>query len=318
MARIIQRKDIDAIISSVDIISEIENAFALYSEGKAVVPPVGELLFNDPKGEVHIKYGYIKGDDFYCVKIASGFYDNPDLGLSSSQGLMLLFSAKTGRIEAVLLDDGMLTDIRTAVAGVIAAKYFAPSQIAAVGIIGTGIQASLQLEYLSKNFSFDKLYIWGRTDDRVDKFYHSISDSYNVEVAKTATDLAGHCNLIVTTTAATQPILKAADIRPGTHITAMGSDTSEKQELNTGILAKADIVVVDSISQSKSRGEVYHAVSNDIISASKVIELGKAIKDESLRRKNDQQITVVDLTGVAVQDIAIAKSVYKNYLNRNK
>ncbi|MFT7452820.1 MAG: ornithine cyclodeaminase [Patescibacteria group bacterium] len=150
MAMVINKEEIQSVINDIDVVAAMEEGFIAYSNGQTVVPPVGELIFDDPKGDTHIKYGYIKQDDFYVIKIASGFYDNPKLGIASSQGLMLVFNQKTGQTVAVLLDDGMLTDIRTAAAGALAAKYFAPEKVQAIGIIGTGIQARMQLEYLLK------------------------------------------------------------------------------------------------------------------------------------------------------------------------
>ena len=152
MAIVINLEEIKKIVADIDVVSAMEEGFVQYSNGNTVVPPVGELLFEKPKGDAHIKYGYIKNDDYYVIKIASGFYDNPKIGLPSSQGLMLLFDQKTGVPKGVLLDEGYLTDIRTAAAGALAAKYFAPKNIKAVGIIGTGIQAKLQLQYLGFHF----------------------------------------------------------------------------------------------------------------------------------------------------------------------
>ncbi len=147
--KILTLDQIKSALPSVDLMGEIESGFIAYSQGRAVVPPVGELVMQDPPGDVHIKYGYLMGDDYYVIKIASGFYDNPKLDLPSGNGLMLVFSQKSGVLEAVLLDQGHLTDIRTAVAGAIAAKYLAPSKVARIGIVGTGVQARLQLEYLA-------------------------------------------------------------------------------------------------------------------------------------------------------------------------
>lgn len=96
MTRIISLDEIKRALGTVDAVSAIKDGFISYSDGRAVIPPVGELLFREPPGEVHIKYGYIHGDEYYVIKIASGFYENPVLGLSSSNGLMLLFSQKTG------------------------------------------------------------------------------------------------------------------------------------------------------------------------------------------------------------------------------
>ena len=117
MATIIKLQDILAIVKNIDVVGAMKEAFVQYSNGNTVVPPIAELLFEKPKGDTHIKYGYIKDDEFYCIKVASGFYENPKLGISSSQGLMLLFNQKTGEPVAILLDQGKLTDIRTAAAG---------------------------------------------------------------------------------------------------------------------------------------------------------------------------------------------------------
>lgn len=313
MATIINSKDILSIVKDIDVVAAMEEGFIAYSNEKTVVPPVAELLFEDPKGETHIKYGYIKEDDYYVVKIASGFYENSKLGISSSQGLMLLFSQKTGEPRAILLDEGRLTDIRTAAAGALAAKYFAPQTINAIGIIGTGIQAKLQLKHLKEVTSCNTVWIWGRSAEKVEQFKTELTSDYTIHVANNTSEVAQHCNLIVTTTPSERSLLLAKDVQPGTHITAVGSDTSDKQELESELLKKADLVVVDSISQSKSRGEVFKAVKNGSILLEKVDELGKAIQDRALQRADDSQITIVDLTGVAVQDIMIAKAVYNNY-----
>ncbi|WP_438422846.1 hypothetical protein [Aquimarina macrocephali] len=315
MATIINLKEIKESIKSLDLVEAMKEGFIHYSNKKTVVPPVGELLFEDPPGDVHIKYGYIKNDDFYVIKIASGFYNNSKLGIASSQGMMLIFSQKTGQLAAILLDEGYLTDIRTAAAGALAALYFAPKKISAIGIIGTGIQAKLQLQFLQKNNPCKTVWIWGRTSEKTEKFKAEMSTDFDIHIAKTPAEVAKNSTLIVTTTPSEVALLDAKDILPGTHITAVGSDTSDKQELGSEILQKADIVIADSIPQSKSRGEIYRAVKDGSISEEKIVELGNAIQNPALQRTNDDQITIVDLTGVAVQDIMIAKAVYKTYMN---
>ncbi len=316
MAQIINKDQIKKVIPSIDLLPIIEEGFQLYSEGKTVVPPVGELLFEKPPGEVHIKYGYIKDDDFYVIKIASGFYENTQLNISASQGLMLVFDQKTGVLKAVLLDEGLLTDIRTAVAGAIAAKYLAPKNIHQIGIVGTGIQARLQLEYLKKITDCRRVLVWARNEmngqKMIDEF---LAKGYNISFTLDASKVASSSNLIVTTTPSKTPLILAENIQAGTHITAMGSDTSDKIELDPIILSKADIVVVDSLPQSESRGEVFQTVKTDLLDRANVIELGKLISNPSLQRQNENQITIADLTGVAVQDIQIAKAVFKKILN---
>lgn len=314
MTAVINLETIQSIIQNIDVIDAMEKGFIAYSNNKSIVPPVGELLFDNPKGDAHIKYGYIKEQEYYVIKVASGFYGNTKLGIPSSQGLMLVFDQKTGVPKCVLLDEGFLTDIRTAAAGALAAKYFAPKTIKGIGIIGTGIQAKLQLDFLLKQTSCKDVWVWGRNADNAIKFANQYPDSINIRIAKTTKEVAANTNIIVTTTPSEEALLKATDIQKGTHITAVGSDTHAKQELESEVLAKADIVIADSIPQSKSRGEIFRAIQDNTISDSDIIELGTAIQNKALQRTNNEQITVVDLTGVAVQDIMIATAVYNTYL----
>jgi ornithine cyclodeaminase len=273
------------------------------------VPPIGELIMHDPPGEVHIKYGYIAGDDYYVIKIASGFFENPKLDLPSSNGLMLVFSQKTGTLEAVLLDEGHLTDIRTAVAGAITAKHLAPSSIERIGIVGTGVQARMQLEYLAPVTDCRDVLVWGRNGDKLSAYEQDMSaKGFEVSTTTDADDIIASCSLIVTTTAATSPLL-TGQVQPGTHITAMGSDTHDKQELHADILQGADLVVADSISQCLERGEIHQALNSNAIAETDLVELGSIIAGDVAGRTSDDQITVADLTGVAVQDIQIARSV---------
>ncbi len=312
MSLVIHLAEIKKRVKNIDVTTAMEEGFIQYSNGNTVVPPVGELIFDKPPGDVHIKYGYIKKDDYYVIKIASGFYENPSLGIASCQGLMLLFNQKTGELVSVLLDEGYLTDIRTAAAGALVAKYFAPQEIKSVGIIGTGMQARLQLLHLQKNNPCKTVWLWGRNRENAEKFKAELNKDFNINIASTAGEVARNANLIVTTTPSDKPLLNKEDILPGTLITAMGSDTPVKQELNGEILQMADIVISDSIPQSKSRGEVFRAVKSGHLKPEKVVELGNAIQNADLQRKNNSQIIVADLTGVAVQDIMIASAVFLN------
>ncbi len=311
MPVVVPLAEIKKALAAIDPIPLIEEGFAAYSRGEVVVPPVGELVFDDPPGDVHIKYGYIKGDDFYVIKIASGFYDNPKLGLPSGDGMMLVYSQRSGVLEAILLDEGYLTNLRTAVAGAVAAKHLAPRALTAVGIVGAGVQGRMQFDWLRRVRTFDEAVVWGVSEEELAAYRRDMaSPGLKIRTTLRAEEVAAAANLIVTCTPATTPILRAEWIRPGTHITAVGSDTAAKQELEAGILAKADRIVVDSLSQSELRGEVYKAVSAGAIGRDRLVELGRVIADEKLRRASENEITVADLTGVAVQDIQISKAVW--------
>lgn len=299
-------------VRRIDPLPLIEEGFVAYSRGRVVVPPVGEMIFDHPPGDVHIKYGYIKGDDHFVIKIASGFYDNPKIGLPSGNGMMLLFSQRTGEFECLLLDEGYLTNLRTAAAGAVAAKYLAPRKVVAAGIVGAGVQGRMQLEYLRKVRDFETAVVWGLDEDELAAYRRDMEPlGFKIRTTLDAEEVAAASNLIVTCTPSTRPLLRAEWIRPGTHITAVGSDTAEKQELDPAILGRASRVVVDSLSQSELRGEVFKAVRAGAIRKGDLVELGQVISEEKYRRRSEEEITVADLTGVAVQDIQISKAVWE-------
>jgi len=307
--RIISREEIEAILPSLDLTRAIEEGFVAYSSGQAEVPPVGELLLE--KGDVHIKYGYIRQDDFYVIKIASGFYENPTIGLTSGNGLMLLFSQETGEPKGILLDEGYLTDTRTAVAGAVVAKYLAPHKIECIGIVGTGTQAHLQVSYLKSVTSCRQVLVWGRGEDQLARYRQDMeTHDFIIETTRSTADILRACNLIVTATPATEPLLTVTDLQAGTHITAIGSDTPYKQELDPAILRDADVVVADSIQQCLVRGEVHKAIRAGYLVQEELVELGDIIAGHTTGRTSDDQVTVADLTGVAVQDIKIATAIY--------
>ncbi len=295
MTAVIHLSEIKQALSGIDVIAEMETAFGLYSQGLATVPPVGELLFDQPPGEMHIKYGAVRGDGVFVVKIATGFYENPSIGLPSSGGVVLGFSANDGRLLAILQDEGHLTDIRTAAAGAVAAKWLMPAELECIGICGSGNQARLQAQFLREVTLCRNVLIWAR----------------NAENAKNcAADIAAlGARLIVTTTASRTPYLMSGDVRPGTHIVAMGADTPEKSEVDAALLGKAASVIADSHSQCFERGEIHHAIARGLLSPERVLELGAVISGPDRLFRQVADISIVDLTGVAVQDIVLAKAV---------
>ena len=162
MPTVLTLDEIKRVIDIPQLIREIETGFVLYSEDQVVVPPVGFLHFEKPPGDVHIKYGFVKGDDYYVLKMASGFYDNAELGLPVADGVILVFSQQTGHLQLILLDKCWLTDMRTAAAGAVAAKHLAPKNIQHIGIVGTGVQERMQLEKLRGVVDCQSCFIWGR------------------------------------------------------------------------------------------------------------------------------------------------------------
>lgn len=318
MSRFYNLTQIKDVLKKLQPIQEIEEGFVAYSEGKTEIPPVGEMLFKKPPGDVHIKYGYIVDDDYYVIKIASGFLESPHSSRYTSDGVLLLFRKGTGELVCALLDECHLTNVRTAAAGAVVAKYLAPKHIDCVGIVGTGTQGRMQLEFLLSVIDCKDVMVWGMNQNELDQYMEYMEPvGCNIRTTLRTEEILAHCNFIVTTTPSKIPLLSADQIRKGTHITAMGSDTPEKNELDPRILQKADIVVADSISQCLLRGEIHHAMKAGVLEKERVVELGNVIVNPGLRRTSEKQTTIADLTGVAVQDIQIAKAVYNALVSEN-
>ena len=230
------------------------------------------------------------------------------MGLPNGNGMMLVFNQKTGQPIAILQDEAYLTDVRTAVAGAICAKYISPKKVNRIGIVGTGVQGKMQLEYLKDIIDCRKAIVWGRSEASLLKYLTDMKDSeFDITITQNIDDVIDGCQLIVTCTPAETPLISR--VNPGTHITAMGSDTLSKQELDSSILLEADLVVADSKSQCEIRGEIHQAIKLGRFSMETVVELGEIINGDKEGRTSEKQITIADLTGVAVQDIQISKAV---------
>ena len=302
---------IEPILSKIDVIEPMKQGFIDYSRGLAEIPPVGELIMEDPPGDVHIKYGYLRGGNHYVIKIASGFVGNNEFGIKAGQGMMLLFDIKTGQPLAILIDEANLTDIRTGIAGAITSSELASKNVNEVLIVGTGVQARYQAKYICQETGISKVIFWGRDESKINKIANDINlNNVEIKIEKNLESAVRSSKLIITTTSAKSPLIDSEWVQPGTHITAVGSDTHNKCELDYNILAKANLIVADSIEQNVLRGEIHQALKHDAINEADLIEIGEIFENPEKGRKNDQDITVADLTGVAVQDLVIAEAVY--------
>ena len=298
---------------NVQLIPIIEDAFKSLALGKTTMPPILRLDIEKYHGESDVKAAYIENLDSYAIKVASGFFDNPSLGLPSSNGLMILLDSKTGVIKSVLLDKGYLTDVRTAIAGAIAAKYLSNPDSSTVGIIGAGIQAKMQLESLLLVRKIKSVYVWSRNIDKTKIFVDNIKMKLDLDinVCETPQEAVNLSEIIITTTPSKSPIIKADWLKKGLHITAMGSDAEQKNELDPNIIKDCDVYIPDNQLQTSILGELNHAIKAGLINPeSKYNDLGKVIIDPNLGRKNIDDITIADLTGTGVQDTAIARYTF--------
>ena len=292
------------------LVDVIEAAFAALDGGGVVMPPVMSMHLPAANGEVDVKTAYLPGFDGFAIKVSPGFFDNPALGLPSLNGLMILLSATTGLVQAVFLDNGYLTDLRTAAAGAVAARYLAPHDVAVAGVMGTGVQARLQMQAAHLVRPFREGRVWGRDAARAEACARDLAVTLGVPVRAEPDParLVGESQLVLTTTPATAPILQAEWLHPGLHVTAMGSDQPGKGEIAPAAIARADLYVCDRVSQCEGMGELRAARAAGFMPDTPP-ELGAVITGSRPGRRSDADITICDLTGTGAQDTAIASHV---------
>lgn len=315
---ILSEEEIRQAISTAEAIDAIEASFAAVAHGKVSLPGVINLTLPSIhtsealQGESHVKGAHISGALHFVVKVANSFPGNRDLGIPVNSGLILAFDAITGALDAILLDNGYLTDLRTGAAGAVAARYLAPSVIHRVAFIGSGTQARFQFRAIASARDISSVNVWSRSPANADNFAREIVDDRgcDAQVSRTVEEAVRDSNLIITTTPTRQPLVSANWVQPGTTIIAVGSDTPDKQELDPNLLARADLIIADRISQCAEFGEIHHALREGAVTLNDVAgELGDVVVGHIPGRSTDDQLIICDLTGIGVQDAAITSLV---------
>ncbi len=292
-----------------EAIACVEDAFHALATRAVAMPPILRLDIPEHRGEVDVKTAYVPGLSGFAIKISPGFFDNPKIGLPSTNGLMVLFSATTGLVEAVLLDNGYLTDVRTAAAGAVAVRHLSRPDAAVAAIFGAGMQAKLQLEALSLVRPIREARIWARDAAKAAETAGELTVKLGFAVrgetdGRAAVDGA---DIVVTTTPSQTPILQAEWLQPGQHVTAMGSDAEHKNEIEPAVITGAGLYVADSLKQTRRLGELHHAIKAGLVTGDALFsELGEIIAGRKPGRTGPDEITVADLTGTGIQDTAIA------------
>ena len=295
-------------LGEAEALEAVERAFLALARGDVVQPPPMGFDFPEASGETHVKGAYIRGDATFAIKVASGFYRNPDRGLAVGSGLVLVLDAKTGAPLATLKDNAFLTELRTAAAGALAVRLLAPVKMDKMAVLGTGVQARYQLRAITRVRDVGEVFAWSPNAERRQGYCEEMSAALGIPFTS-ASSAAAACEdaaLVLTVTPAREPIVGAKDVSRSTTVLAVGSDGPDKQELDVAILAQAGKVVVDNLSQCLALGEVHHAVAAGRMSEDDVhAELGDVLAGNKVGREGDELI-VCDLTGVGAQDAAMA------------
>ncbi len=311
MVRVLESQDVRRLVGMADAIAAVRAAFVAADQGLAVMPAPLELRLPEVDGELHVKGAYLKGAPVFAVKTATGFYRNPALGLPVSGGLTLIYDAETGRLRVLVADGGLLTELRTAAAGALAADLLARRRARVAAIIGTGGQARYQLQALREVRPIEQVRVWGRRQEAAERFARELAtDGLTASAAASVRAAVEGAEVVITATSASQPLVEAGWLAAGAHVTAMGSDMPHKQELDPRILAVADKYVPDSVRTAAASGELHHAIEAGVVDVESVYgELGALASGRLPGRGSESELTVADLTGLGIQDAGIAALV---------
>ncbi|MBI4941247.1 MAG: ornithine cyclodeaminase family protein [Actinobacteria bacterium] len=279
-----------------DALDAARHAFRTLSDGGVDQP--GQLEMRPAGGgELHVKGAYLRGSAVMCFKVATGGF--PGAG---PDGFSVVLDAATGQARWLLADGGWLTDTRTAAAGAVASVTLARPDARRLLVVGTGGQAQAQVHAHRAAMPGVEVAVWGRDPARSAALAHAVGAAVvdDLEVAVRTSDV------VVTATSSRTPLLDADWVRPGTHVTAVGSDTPGKQELPAALVAAAEVVVCDAVDLAAHAGELQHAAPDVVARA---VTLGDVLTGRSPGRTSPAQVTVADLCGLGVQDATIAEVV---------
>ena len=309
--KIIPKEAILPLLDIPAIIGAVKQGFIAFHKGDICCPTPMQLLFHGEDGafkaDCHVKSAQGKAQEYFVIKIASGFYDNAAKGLPVNNGMVMVFSALSGEPVALLQDEGWLTAWRTAAAGALAASLREVSLDSTLGIIGTGLQAELQALFITQYLGLTRVALYGRSSQKAEHLAQTLRQKgLHVKVMASPKELCHTAAIVVTTTPSTSPVLHVNDLPKSLHLVALGSDSPGKIELDPAILGKAEAIITDDVEQCLHHGEFGAAVREGQVSPTSALPLGALLKKET-RLKGG--ISVIDLTGLGVQDLAIASWV---------
>jgi len=294
-----------------DLVEPTARAFRELSEKKADAKFVAIFPAERPElGDVYVKTGTIRGHDIFIVKISPWFAANVAAG-NAQGGFIAVFDSATGHTLAILAEEHYLSDIRTAAAGAVAARALAPSRVRTAAVIGTGVQAFWQPQALFAERPFETLVIWGRDAAKADRLamrLRPLLPDVTVSVYHDLETIVRESDVLITTTASREPLIKGEWLRGGQHITAIGADDQTKCELDAECFRRADRVIVDSLESNANNGDVFRHLSRRGIVLEQVHgEIGGVLSGELDGRRTEHEITIAKFVGLGVQDLVAAE-----------
>lgn len=317
---LLTKEDVEKVVSMKEAIEAVEEGYRAFNSGKVMQPDFIAMPFEAPRGELDFKAGYYSGSEIISLKASSGGYvNNPDeYGLPAGMNTVLLWDARNCALLCIM-DGGYITGYRTGAAGAISVKYLARKNAETVTSIGTGNQARNQIRAISKVMKIKEIHAYDAFEASMAKFKEDIEKELSIPVIleKTKQAAVEKADILVTTTRGKGEVVDASWVKPGTHIVAIGTDMKGKQEFDPEVFRGAKIVN-DSIAQCIGRGETQHPIEKGIIKKEDIYaEIGEIALGEKSGRTNDEEITIFDSTGMAIQDNMQAYKLYKAAIEKN-
>ena len=314
--RILTQRMIQELADPDEILMAVENAFRAYGQRQVQMPPKSYLFYSKYEGDLRTMPAYIEPIEATGVKIVNVHVRNHERGLPTVMATIILNDPTTG-FPLAIMDGTYITALRTGAAGAVAAKYLSRSNARRIAFVGCGAQAVTQLLMTLKVRPIEEVIAYDIHPEAREQFCERVRKEYGLKaVAAQNVDEVYDADIITTTTPVHQPILRASAIRPGTHINAIGADAPGKEELDPAILLKAK-VVIDDWEQASHSGEINVPVEKGLLTRDDIhAELGEVVAGLKPGRESDDEITVFDSTGLAIQDIASAQTVYRRALER--
>ena len=300
-----------------ETIDVIEQAFCLSAKVEVSMPPMMQILTHGHGGQTCVKGAWMPGLEYFAVKLSSIYPRPPGMQAAEANGMFVLVESATGRIKACLLDNGYLTQLRTAAAGAVAAQHLAPTFVETVGTIGAGKQALWQLVAAHLVRPFKHVAIWSRRVEQAAALAKRVESLLPVSATAVMTirEAIAPAQLVLTTTSSCQSLLTEHDLHPTLHITAMGSDAKGKRELSDALLREVDLYVADDLGQCRAYGELQTLPEREIAC---VATLSGIIAGRNEGRRDSSHVTVADLTGLGIQDTAIAIAAYRRLVPESR
>ncbi|PSH64895.1 ornithine cyclodeaminase family protein [Phyllobacterium brassicacearum] len=317
---LLKKEEVSRLICVSEVICTVEEAYKAFNSDQVEQPDYIGIHLPSPRGEIDFKVGYDKANEVISMKASSGgFINNPTAhGLPSGMGTILLLDARSCALICVM-DGSLITGLRTGASGAVSVKALARKNAKKITSIGTGNQARMQIRMINETMKIEEIHAWDRNPHTLSKYKTDIESEFGIPVimANSKKEAVEQADILITTTRGKGSLVEPEWVKPGTHIVAIGTDQQGKQELGPEIFRNAK-VVVDSIAQCTEKGETWHPLNKNIITKDDIHgEIGEILLGKKPGRENDDEVTIFDSTGMAIQDNVTSIKIYRNAIERD-